>query len=69
MNEKCRWSPTWQQVDDVSWAIRYCDRPIKESLVSRIPQGCGNQLIATGSYWYYIYISMVNPNICCSPET
>ena len=43
MDETSRWCPTWQQVDDVLWAIGYFIRPIKKSWVSRKTRGCGNQ--------------------------
>ena len=43
MDETSRWCPTWQQVNDILWAIGYCIRPIKKSWVSRKTRGCGNQ--------------------------
>jgi hypothetical protein len=32
MNEKHAWHPTWQEVDNVSWSIKCCVRPMTKEV-------------------------------------
>jgi hypothetical protein len=44
MNEwKIYTTPTWQQVDNVSWSIGYCVRPIKNRWIQHNTRGHGSQ--------------------------